>query len=245
MTASLIKYTKFALLPLLATPFTTASAQYQANNTPPAISVAAQQEVKVTPDRAKINIAVETRAATAAQSAADNSKTQTAVLTALKALGLTDKQLSTTNYSVNPQYNYPRDGSPELIGYIVNNTIVVEMTDISTVGKAIDAALGAGANQISSLDFYASNTDSARQVAIGGAIAKARAEAAIAAQAAGGTLGSLLNLSISNDGGYRPPMPYRQTMAASADAKLETQINPGDQTVAVVVQTSWTFIPAQ
>jgi len=224
---------------LLATP---ALAQVGPSWQPPSsISASAQQEAKVAPDKATLSISVMTRATTAAAAATENAKKQTAVLYALRSLGLTNEQLSTTGYSVQPEYRYQPNKDPQLIGYSVTNTITVDIRDLKTIGKVIDAALGAGANQISSLEFYASNTDSARQQAVATAIARARADAQVAARAAGGTLGELLEMTITGDRIIQPPRPIMfKTMAAGA-ADESTPINPGDQTVVVNISTRWKF----
>jgi uncharacterized protein YggE len=209
----------------------------------PNISVAARQEVKVSPDRATIQISVQTRAATAAAAGAQNATRLQAVLSALRKLGLTDDQLSTANYNVYPDYRHEQGKEPEIIGYNVTNTIVADIRRLNQVGPAIDAALGAGANMMTSLQFYASNTEAARRTAIAGAIAKARADAEAAARAAGGTLGGLIDLNI---GAYfqQPPQPmFMKEMRSTMQA--DTPIQPGQETLSVDVSTRWRFIPAR
>lgn len=232
---------------VLAALFAPVNGQSQVTQAPqepiPNISVAARQEVKVTPDRATIQIGVQTRAATAAAAGAQNAtKTQT-VLSALRRLGLTDEQLSTVNYNVHPDYRHDQGREPQIIGYNVTNTIVADVRRLNQVGPVIDAALGAGANVMSSLQFYASNTEAARRTAIAGAIAKARADAEAAAQAAGGTLGALIDLSI---GAYshQPPQPMLMRMEVRS-AQADTPIQPGQETLAVDVSTRWRFNPAR
>lgn len=232
-----------AMAALLA-PASAQSQNTQASLEPiPNISVAARQEVKVSPDRATIQISVQTRAATAAAAGAQNATRLQAVLSALRKLGLTDDQLSTANYNVYPDYRHQEGKEPEIIGYNVTNTIVADIRRLNQVGPAIDAALSAGANMMTSLQFYASNTEVARRTAIAGAIAKARADAEAAARAAGGTLGGLIDLSI---GAYsqQPPQPMmmkREMLSAQAD----TPIQPGQETLSVDVSTRWRFIPAR
>ena len=210
----------------------------------PQIQVSAHAEAKVQPDRATIHIAVLTRAATAAAAANENARIQTRVFAALRALGLQNDQLSTTGYHVGPEYRYEPNREARIIGYQVNNTIVVEVRRLEQVGPVIDAALGAGANQISGLNFYASNTEEARRTALGRAIEMARLDAEAMARAAGGTLGELLEASV---GGFVPPpmpMMMRGRMAAAAE-QADTPINPGAQTLAVDVTTRWRFVPAR
>ena len=205
----------------------------------PQIAVAARGEIKVTPDRANIQISVQTRAATAAAAANDNATKQAAVIAALRALGLSADQISTINYNVYPEQRYEPNKEPAIIGYNVTNTVSVDVRKLSQVGPVIDAALSKGANMISSLQFYASNTDDARRTAIASAVQKARADAEAAAKAAGGTLGDLLEIAV---GAYSapPPRPMMRVSAAMAE-QAQTPINPGEQTLSVDVSTRWRF----
>lgn len=208
----------------------------------PTISTSASAEAKYTPDRATVSIAVQTQAPTAAAAAAANATRQTAVLNALRALGLSNEQLSTTGYNVNPEYKYSQSNSPTLVGYTVTNTILADVRDIKQIGKVVDAAVVSGSNSISSLSFYSSNTDAVRQQALTSAIAKARADADVAAHAAGGTLGALLHLNLAG-GAAPPPRPMYMAKAMSADAAVSTPINPGEQTLVVSVSADWRFVP--
>lgn len=210
----------------------------------PQIAVAGRGEVKVSPDRATIQVSVQTRGTTAAAAAADNANKQEAVLTALRALGLGADQLSTINYNVYPEQRYEAGREPVIVGYNVTNTILVDVRKLTQVGPVIDAALSHGANMITSLQFYASNTEAARRSAIATAIEKARADAEAAARAAHGSLGTLLEINI---GAYSPPPPRPMMMALAAGRvqQVETPINPGAETLSVEVSTRWRFIPGQ
>jgi uncharacterized protein YggE len=210
----------------------------------PQILVVGRGEVKVSPDRATIQVSVQTRAATAAVAAAENATKQQAVINALKALGLSNDQLSTVNYNVYPEQRYVEGKEPQIIGYNVTNTVLVEVRKLTQVGPVIDAALSHGANMITSLQFSSSNTDNARRTAIGLAIEKARADAEVAARAARGTLGGLLEINI---GAYAPvpPRPMIMMRAAAASPQADTPINPGDDMIAVEVSTRWRFQPGQ
>jgi uncharacterized protein len=208
----------------------------------PQIAVSGRGEVKVTPDRATIQISVQTRAATAAAAAAENASKTQAVLAALRSLGLGNDQLSTINYNINPEQRYEPNRDPVVTGYTVTNTILADIQRLNQVGPVIDAAVSRGANMITSLEFYASNTEAARRAALASAIEKARGDAEAAARAARGTLGALLEINI---GGYsRPPQPLMM-MKQAMEAQANTPINPGQETLAVEVSTRWRFLPAQ
>jgi uncharacterized protein YggE len=211
----------------------------QAQQPVPQISTSASGEARVQPDRATILFAVETRAQTATKASADNAKRQKAVIDTLRDLGLVEGQVSTTGYSVAPEMRY--DGKqPQVVGYVARNVVQADVRRIDQVGTLIDAALGAGANVVNSLRFYSSRADDARKDALANAVAKARSDAEAMAKAAGGSLGSLIELSTS---GATRPMGEEFALArmAASDA-TQTPIEPGEQTVTVFVSARWAFV---
>lgn len=208
----------------------------------PSISVSAQGSTRVTPDRATIQIGVQTRGSTAAAASAENARVAQRVIAAIKAVGIGAEQISTVNYSVNPEYRHIENRSPEVTGYSVHNTVVVDVRQIEQVGRVIDASLGAGANTINSLDFYASNTEEARRAALAAALAKARLDAEVIARAAGGTLGGLAEASV---GAYMIPMRRENMQMMRADMAMAappTPVEPGSELLSVQVMTRWYFL---
>jgi hypothetical protein len=213
--------------------------------TGPSLVTAGQGEARVTPDRASVLVNVQTRGATAAAAAAENAQRTKAVLDALARLGLPREQLSTEGYSVYPEMIYGRDGAspPRVSGYVVTNTVRAETHRPEQAGAIVDAALGAGANLINSLSFFASSIEEPRRQAIAAAVTSARADADAMARAAGGSVGQLLELS--TQGPTMPPRPMFDVTAMRAKmAQAEpTPINPGQQTVTVYVNARWQFLP--
>ncbi|HUR91275.1 MAG TPA: SIMPL domain-containing protein [Gemmatimonadaceae bacterium] len=219
-------------------------AQIDASRAPerPSISVSAQGSTRITPDRATIQIGVQTQGATAAAASAENARVAQRVIAAIKAIGIGAEQISTVNYSVNPDYRHIENRPPEVTGYTVHNTVVVDVRQIEQVGRVIDAALSSGANVINSLSFYASNTEDARRAALATAVEKARLDAEVIARAAGGSLGGLAEASV---GAYMIPrgreniQMMRGDMAAAA---APTPVEPGSELLSVQVMTRWYFV---
>ena len=211
----------------------------------PQIVVSATGEVRVTPDRATINIGVESRAATAAAAAAQNSQKQRAVIEAIKARGVPAEQISTSNFSVIPETRYDREGqaAPRVLSYRVVNSVMVELKRVDQVGPVLDAALAAGANQINSMAFGVQNADSARRAALAAAVTKARLDAETIARAAGGTLGTLLEVTAMDFGTPRP-MYMRSEMAAQA-ADKSVPVEPGQELITAGVNARWQFLPGR
>lgn len=210
---------------------------------PPRIMTSGEGQTRVTPDRATVLIGVQTRATTAALAGADNARRQKAVIDTLKALGIPADQLMTENYSVSPEMRYDPNGSnPKVTGYVVSNTVRVELKRLDEVGSVVDAALAKGANQIAGIQFSVSNVAEVRRVALAEAVRSARADAEAIARAAGGTLGQMLEMSSSSPI-YRPMVQQIEMRGATTMAQPATPIEAGEQIITATVTATWQFIP--
>jgi uncharacterized protein len=212
--------------------------------TPPQIVVTGSGETRVTPDRAIINIGVYSRATTAAAAARENARKQQAIVDTIRALGIPREQISTTQFNVHPEMRHiPQSGRSEITGYAVNNVVRVEVRQLDRVAALIDAALAKGANQINSLDFFVFNADEPRRRALTQAIERARLDAEAMARAAGGSLGTLLELSTVH--GPVPIVRREMTMAAErGQADVATPIEPGEEVIRAAVTARWQFVPS-
>jgi uncharacterized protein len=215
--------------------------------TPPQIVTTGHGESRLTPDRATLLIAVETRGATAAAAGSDNASRQRATLEALHALGLPKAQFSTAGYNVGPEYNYTAGKEPRVVDYVARNTVRAELHQLDQVGRAIDAALGAGATTVAGVQFSVSNSDSGRRVALSNAVAQARGDAETMARAAGGALGPLIELSSNGPSMPIPLMRMAQARSVGAAAMSETPtpVDAGDITITADVNSRWQFVPGR
>lgn len=208
------------------------------------IVVSGTGEAHVSPDRATILVGVQSRGATAVAASSDNARRVRAVLDTLRALGVGADQLSSVNFNVLPEVQYPPGGGqlPRVVGYVVTNSVRADRLRIEEVGPVLDAALAKGANEISGLSLFSSKSDSTRRAALAAAVADARAQADVLARAAGGTLGSLIELSSAQE----PIRPIAQpVMRMTASAAVQTPIVAGEQTVTATVTARWTFVGAR
>lgn len=211
----------------------------------PQIVTNGEGEAQVTPDRARVHIAVETRGATAAAAASENARIQRAVLDRLRALGIPAERLTTAGYSVQPEYSQRgRDGTPveqpRVTGYVARNTVRADVHNMAQVGPVIDASLAAGANRLGGLDMYSSREDSVRREALANAVRAARADAEIMANAAGGRLGALVELT--SGGFFRPRIEFAEMGAREVMQQADTPIAAGEQTVRANVMARWLFV---
>ena len=209
---------------------------------PSSITVSARGEVQVSPDRARVQVGVETQARTSALASQENNRKQTAVLRAIRSLGIPEAQIQTLDFSVSPVQRWDNATKRTVIdGYRVSNIVQVETERLELVGGIVDGALGGGANRVAALEFYIQNRSAAEDSALAKAVSRAKAQAEVAARAAGGSAVELLELTVGgSDGG--PPYPMPMAMARmAADESTPTPITPGIRTISTTVTTRWRF----
>lgn len=220
---------------------------------PPEITASGRGEVAITPDRATVLISVESRAPSASEAASANSQKMSAVLQALRRAGLAQGDITTSTYSVGQDPRSlrvpPGTGLPNLpIEFLARNSVRANVRRIDDVGKVIDAALGAGATSVASVQFSSPSTEEARGNALAMAVAQAQRDANILARASGGTLGHLLSMTSNSGpfvaGGFASDTYFSVERDMAAGAVFPTMINPRDLTVTASVFGRWEFIPA-
>lgn len=207
------------------------------------VSVTGQATRTVPADRARVEVAVETEGATAAQASSANAELMNRVLAALRGEVDTtgESRLETTGYRLTPRYSQDRnrEAPPRITGYQAVNRVVVVLDDVDRVGPVLDAALGAGANRVTGLSFFASDTESARLDAVRDATARARREAEAVASALGLTVAGVE--SISTSGGSAVPV-FRAEM--DVQAAMSTPVESGSQSVSATVNATFVLLPA-
>ena len=213
-------------------------------NTTPQIVTHGRGEVDVVPDRGELVIRIETRAVEGGRAAETNAAIVRAVLDTLRrGFRLTDLELATVGYSLQPQMVYTNDGKPpQLAGFVALNSVQARTDQLSRIGAMIDAAVKRGATGIAGISFYSANIDDARRRALGIAVESARRDAEVMAVAAGGRLGSLIELSNEAVDAFRPP-PQAMLLMESRAAAVETPVQAGEQKVTVMVTGRWRFVP--
>jgi len=237
MTAALlhpVRVLALGLVPLVCLSMPPAQADDRPAPERRTITVTGHGEVTVAPDRAALSVAVETTAPAAADAAKDNARRSTAVSAALQQLTGKDDTLTTTGYSLEPRYDYPKRGEtsePRIVGYVARNQVAVETRRIDGVGDLIDAAIRAGANRVESVQFTLSDRTEALRRALQQAGSQARAQADSIAKALGVTLKGVVSATTTAPPIVQPRFMTR-TMAAEAAPASPPPIEPGEVTVA-------------
>jgi uncharacterized protein YggE len=140
------------------------------------IQVSGSATVKVIPDLVTIQLGVTSNATTPQAVYDQNTVAMKKVTAAVRALGIADKDISTDYYIIHPIYtDY---NSLDIRGYRINNTVVINLKDVSKVSQVLAAALSAGANEVVDVQFKTSqlrqHRDEARELAMQAAQEKAR-----------------------------------------------------------------------
>ncbi|KAF5883517.1 MULTISPECIES: SIMPL domain-containing protein [Rhizobium] len=236
-------YTKTVLMTaLLALPLAAAAPAIAQEAKPrePVISVTGDGESSVAPDMAVVNLAVVKQAKTAREALDENNKAMNDVLAALKSGGIAERDLQTSGFSIQPQYNYPQpvDGQqqqPQLIGYQTINSVTVRLRDLAKLGAVIDQSVTLGINQGGEIQFTNDKPDAAIEEARKAAVADAVKRAKTLSEAAGVKLGRILEIN-ENVPRAMPQPVYRATMMKEAsDAAVPVQGGENNYNVSVTV----------
>jgi uncharacterized protein len=204
------------------------------------IEVTGNGEAHVAPDVASLNLAIETHAATAQQSAGQNAALAQKVVDALNTKLQGKGKVWTGGYSLYPEYNdssRPND-KPVVTGYRAENSITVETGEIGMLGGLIDTAIEAGANRINFLNFTLRDESQARSQAIALAAKNAQTQADSLAKSLGVKLGPVVKATTEAEA--RPmPMMRMGAMAMSSTMGAPTPVQPNEVTVPATVSITY------
>jgi uncharacterized protein YggE len=224
---------------LAAAALATPSLAQESKSMPRLITLNGHGEVKAKPDMAVVNVGVMTQAQTAREALNQNTATMEKIFASLKAAGIEPKDIQTSNFMINPRYDYGQNNNqpPRLIGYDVSNNVTVSVRKLASLGEVLDKVVSEGSNQINGVMFAIADdeklTDEARKLAVADAERKAKLYAATA----GISLGQIMSVS---EGNFQPPQPVYYGKAMRADAAPSAvPIAEGEQTVAIDVNVAW------
>lgn len=158
-----------------------------------AVNVSGSALINVTPDRALIQLGVQSNGVTVDLVEIANSLATQKVIAALKTQGIDAKDITTDVYMIEPVYeDY---NSLYIKGYRINNTLAVTVRDVKKTSAILAAALKAGVNQVNNVEFYTSELRKYRDQARDLAMKAAREKAQALAQAAGAEAGCVLHIN--------------------------------------------------
>jgi len=227
--------------------FTTVLAPYaiaQEYTVPPSVPfvrVHGESTVSAQPDRAQLDIGVTTQDSTV-QGATDlNAKQSNTVVSELRTI-VPSANIKTVNFSVNPNYRYPQGGgSPTILGYTANNTVRVQIDDLSKLQNVIDIATKSGANNVNRLNFMLRDEEKARAEALAKAAELARSGAQSLAAALNERIGHILRVEEGQPVVISPGRQVEISMAKSQSSQ-QTPVEPGNIEIHASVNVTFELL---
>jgi len=204
------------------------------------LNVTGNGTVSIAPDTAYIYIGVHTEEDTATTAVASNNAQTQRVIDALKAAGVADKDIRTSNFNIYPSQQYGPNGEMEGSIYMVDNTVYITVRDLGKLGETLDAAVKAGANSINSIQFDVADKSAALSEARALAMKNAQAQADELSAAADVKLGDIQNISYYDS--YPAPIYEfggKGGGGAVAEAALSVPIAPGEYQITASVSVSY------
>lgn len=189
------------------------------------------------PDMAIISLGVMTEGPTAGAALSANATRMTALTAALRRGGVAERDIQTSNVSVNPQQEYREGQPPRITGYQANNQVTAKVRNLDSLGRVIDASVAAGGNTVNGVSFTHQDPDAQMDAARRDAISEARRRANLYAQAL--SMRVVRVIAVSEGGGWSPPVPMPMMERAMSAQAAPTPISPGE--IETHVNLSVTF----
>ena len=225
-----MKRSAVVILVLIGAAWTLLTTGVAQSETPRGIYVQGTGTVYAEPDIATVEVGVDLREQDVREVVRRATQQMNAVLAALRAAGVEERDIQTVQFSLHREERYNRDDLPELLGYRVRNVVRVTVRDMAGTGEAIASAVEAGANVVGSIHFAFSDPEALVAQAREDAVADARAKAEQLAAAAGVVLGRLEQLSES-----AAPMPFAMDAPVMRAEMAAVPVAPGELAVSVTV----------
>jgi len=205
------------------------------------ITVSGVGEANAVPDMVEIDVGVSVLADTVQDATNTAAERAEAVMSALKASGITVEDVTTTEYSIRPEYDYS-ENKQRLMGYRVSNTVRATHRDITATGPLLDSISSAGGDEtrVNGLSFGVADETSLLADAREAAWNDARSKAEQLATLSGHTLGKAVSITETVQG---PVVPMPRMLAAdmATSERASTPIQPGTSSVKVTLQVEFGF----
>lgn len=194
--------------------------------------------IKAEPDIAEIVLGVTTQSDTAEEAQSQNTETVNNILSVLADMEIDDKDVKTSGYNMNPQYDYDNGGV--ISGYSVTTQLTVSGQNVNSVGEIIDSSVKAGATDINGITYSCSEYDSLYEKALTNAVQAAQRKAQVVAQAADTEIDSLVNIT---EGQQDVSLQYQDYYASGLESasKSSTTIVPGEVDIKASVSITYSL----
>jgi uncharacterized protein len=209
------------------------------DGSPHTITVSSTATISTRPDEAVITFSVRTDSPDSTVALSENSRIMNDVLAAMKSLGISQRDMETTNLSVSPQ-TINRGTPSESTVYSTSTSLEVKVHDFDVIGAAIADGVRAGATSVRGVKFQVSDPVGAKKRALEAAVQSARAKADTLAVAAGTRVTGVVQ--IREGGSPSAPQPYvvrNDSLAYAGLASDMTVVPPRDITTRVSITVIW------
>lgn len=217
------------------------------------ITVSGQGLVAGVPDTLNVNIGVSLIRDTVGEAVSDAAELADGVISALVGLGVAEEDIRTAQYSVFPEFQFFfeevfGDGGEffgqereELIGYRVQNSLLVKIRDLERAGEIIDGATVAGGDEVVvfGVSFSLEDNQELLEEARAAAWTDAQSKATQLALLAGVELGAATTVrefadTFPQDFGFGFDQFF-----GFAEAAFATPIQPGQLDVRVILEVEF------
>lgn len=206
------------------------------------VSVNSYEAVSIVPDIAQVVYSVRTEDQNAGACQKKNSEAVSSVIATLKELGVEESSIQTSDYYMNPRYNYS-GGTTKLIGYEATATLTISDLPIDGLDEILSKSVDGGINTIQSITYMASKYDESYQEALQKAMDSAYQKAQVLANASGRSIGYAVNITETsgysqaryNDTSRSNIINSTMKMAAAEDLSTTAGIMPGEINVEASV----------
>jgi uncharacterized protein YggE len=223
----------------MAVPAAAAEIQIAVQN--PVVELTLTEIVRADPDIAQVGAGVQTRAQSASAAVQANASQMDRLVERLRSLGIERKDIQTSNFSLNAEYDYnDRNGqSPIFTGYVVTNQVTVRLERLDRVGQVLDALVEAGANNIFGPNFLLEDDREAKATARRNAFQRAQVQADEFARMAGYTGARLLEVSETYQSFGPVAVPQGAVQVTAVARDVATPIEPGQVGAGVTLTTKY------
>ncbi len=206
--------------------------------------VTGEGEVTAVPDRAKVNVGIQTSEGTVQAAQDKGNQIINSITRDVQGLGIDKADIKTVNYSLYPNYDF-RTGDQKITGYALNVSLQVTVKDFTKINQVVDTATKNGANQVGGVTFTLSDEKQkeletqTREIAI----TRAKEKAGDLSRLAGVRLGKIINVTENNNSNFPGPLMYAKQDAAMGGAEnrvaAPTNVEPGSNTYTMTVTLSY------
>jgi uncharacterized protein len=206
----------------------------------PTISTTGSAEKEIPSDESRISLAVENTNANANTARKNNADKMNTMIDVLRQAGLTDENITTSNFQITPNYDYENNNYDRIISYTALNKVELKTSASANISKFIDLAINNGANRVDNIDFVISKEtlDENSMELLKEAFRDAKQKAVILASEGNFTVAGVKKIDAGTTGGYTPPTYVYDSYAADGAEKMSapsTQIIPQKNKVTVTL----------